>query len=320
MNETATMDQVVEPPAPVLAMSPLPRNLAQALGKAISAAGNVEKTAINEHFKYPYAPAESIIAEGRQALVGADLVMVPVATTLSKGPSDSPGTYLVDRTWMLSHAKSGESTTLAIAWPVVCERGRPLDKALAIALTGALAYLLRDLLLIARVLPSDDMNARIDEEAASTPARKPTEKAEKPTEKAEKPTEKAEKPKTPPKPVEEEAKPQPMGEVLEETVRSYLPDDLARDIEALAPDVDVSMDLFNRVHLFAVKVLNSKTAAVAVWNAVGIQSGQTPKAKHVRLIAHEMGQTLALRALANKEKAERAAKKSETEKTEKKES
>jgi hypothetical protein len=51
-------------------------------------------------------------------------------------------------------------------WPVTLERGRPLDKAVAIASTSSLGYLLRDLLLMARVDPGDEAAARQPEAKA----------------------------------------------------------------------------------------------------------------------------------------------------------
>lgn len=45
------------------------------------------------------------------------------------------------------------------------EKGRPLDKAFATALTTALKYWLRDLLLLPRVVADDDMDTRDDRES-----------------------------------------------------------------------------------------------------------------------------------------------------------
>ncbi len=47
---------------------------------------------------------------------------------------------------------------LSDEWPIVPERGRPLDKAIASAKTSSLGYLLRDLMVAPRVLPGDDMD------------------------------------------------------------------------------------------------------------------------------------------------------------------
>jgi len=65
---------------------------------------------------------------------------------------------------------------VGICWPVVPDRGRPPDKALASALTTSLAYLLRDLLLMPRVDPADDLAGREDRPAqqqAVPPVEKP---------------------------------------------------------------------------------------------------------------------------------------------------
>jgi hypothetical protein len=62
---------------------------------------------------------------------------------------------------MLLHT-SGERMEITIAWPVVPDRGRPLDKAVASAATTSLSYLLRDLLLMPRVDEADDIAGRDD--------------------------------------------------------------------------------------------------------------------------------------------------------------
>ena len=46
--------------------------------------------------------------------------------------------------------------------PIIPDKGRPMDKAVATARTYALGYMLRDLLLLPRVEPSADVDARDD--------------------------------------------------------------------------------------------------------------------------------------------------------------
>lgn len=137
-----------------------------ALAAAAKAAGAVGKGAKNEFHKYKYASAESIYEEGRAALHANGLALVPVASTLGGDPEKG---YVVDLTFELTHAEGG-SMTLHRTWPVVPDRGRPLDKALAAALTTALAYLVRDLLLLPRV--DEEVDRREDRPQEKAPPKR----------------------------------------------------------------------------------------------------------------------------------------------------
>lgn len=118
-----------------------------ALALAGKAAHDVAKDARNEFHRYNYTSAEAIYREVRAALHAHGLALVPVASTLR---GDAEKGYVVDLTFELTHAEGG-SMTLSRSWPVIPDRGRPLDKAVAGALTTALSYLGRDLLLLPRV-------------------------------------------------------------------------------------------------------------------------------------------------------------------------
>ncbi len=133
------------------------------LAKALSAARDkcqpAPKDAENAYHKYSYASAEAVITAANDALVKSDLALIPMIDDVR---TVAPGVTVLDRTWILCHS-SGESLTLKlVAWPIIPDKGRPLDKALAGALTASLSYRLRDLLMIPRVDPGDDISGRDD--------------------------------------------------------------------------------------------------------------------------------------------------------------
>jgi hypothetical protein len=124
-----------------------------ALVKAQIEAKAVCLDAKNDHQKYRYASAESIIEEARSALTLAGLCFFVDSVALDC----STPTPIARVTMTLAH-ESGETLAVAREWPAIEQKGRPLDKALAGALTSGLGYALRDLLL----LPRDDEFARND--------------------------------------------------------------------------------------------------------------------------------------------------------------
>lgn len=145
---------------------------AKALVAAVNACHAVEKSDRNEFHKYNYASADTIIAEGRRALASAGLALIPVKSELNGFQREGPDRFELIRTFALIHS-SGEVTPLQVCWPVTPEKGRPLDKAAAIADTLSLSYLLRDLLLMNRVDPSDDLNTH-DDRPQQQPAKRQT--------------------------------------------------------------------------------------------------------------------------------------------------
>jgi hypothetical protein len=158
----------VNPPSPLAArvsaadVLAVPRGkLAGALARAIAACQSVPKDDRNEYHRYQYASADRIIAEGRKALAAAELALVPMEASLHGSDRSGQDRFELARTFVLIHS-SGESIPLRVVWPVCVEKGRPLDKATAAADTLSLSYLLRDLLLMDRVDPSDDVSHRED--------------------------------------------------------------------------------------------------------------------------------------------------------------
>ena len=130
--------------------------LAAALNKAQGAAGAVSKGSRNNFHKYKYASAEALIEEGRSALHGAGLALVPDSQSIELGTGD--GMAVLKRTYTILHSGGG-MLTMAQEWPVIPEKGRPMDKAVASAVTASLGYFLRDLLLMPRVDPADDLDS-----------------------------------------------------------------------------------------------------------------------------------------------------------------
>lgn len=144
---------------------------AKALAAAIQACHTVEKSSRNDYHKYQYASADTIIEEGRKALTGAGLALIPLEASLNGSEREGADRFELVRTFLLIHS-SGEMTPMRVTWPVVPDKGRPLDKATAAADTSSLSYLLRDLLMMARVDPTDDMNTRDDRQAQAPPPAK----------------------------------------------------------------------------------------------------------------------------------------------------
>lgn len=133
-------------------------NLAASLSTARDRCKPAEKDARNAYHNYTYASAEEIITVANAAMDKTGLALISVNDEMKQAPSG----FVLDRTWILCHS-SGEQVSLRTqGWPVIPDKGRPLDKALAAALTTSLAYRLRDLLQIPRVSPDDDIAGRDD--------------------------------------------------------------------------------------------------------------------------------------------------------------
>ena len=134
-------------------------NLTDALSKARDSCGVAEKKAKNTFHNFNYADADTIISVASQAMQGSGLALISVSDELTVKGTGGMAFYALDRKFILSHS-SGEYVPLEVkGWPVVPEKGRPLDKAFATALTSSLAYKLRDLLQMARG-KEHDMSAR----------------------------------------------------------------------------------------------------------------------------------------------------------------
>ncbi len=122
-------------------------NIAAALLKAQQAIESVKKDATNSFHRYNYTSAEEMIGACRKALHDHGLV----ATRATWGIDKDIGEFgCIVSTMTLMHADSGERIDAPITWPIVPEKGRPMDKAIAASLTSSLSYWLRDLLMLPR--------------------------------------------------------------------------------------------------------------------------------------------------------------------------
>lgn len=145
--------------------------LREALVEAQRIARGVEKTSTNAFHRYNYAGTESIILEAKDAMSVAGLALVPrgarvfsVGTRMepadekNKLPMREAPQFFLAKKWTLVHRGGGELDLEEQVWPVVPEKGRPLDKAFAAADTAALGYLLRSVLMLARVEEGTDLD------------------------------------------------------------------------------------------------------------------------------------------------------------------
>lgn len=131
-----------------------------ALAKAQGMAKLVEKDARNQFHKYNYASAEAMITEAKAALSACDLAVIP-SELIAQEPmpleAESGAKAVLIAEWFVVHSGGGRHV-VHCRWPVIPEKGRPLDKALAAARTASLGYLLRDLLQLPRVEEGTDLD------------------------------------------------------------------------------------------------------------------------------------------------------------------
>lgn len=147
-------------------------HLSQALSNARDKCKMATKGSRNEFHKYNYASADEVILTAKEALESSGLAIIPQLQEMTVLGSGNAVMYALNRIIFLSHS-SGEFVPIELrGWPVVPERGKPLDKAFATALTGSFAYMLRDLLQMPRG-DDADMNHRNDAPPPAKPAAKP---------------------------------------------------------------------------------------------------------------------------------------------------
>lgn len=191
-NELAEIDRDVvlvqaerRPPMPVTEDRPLAvaQHACPKLSEALALARDRCKAAVkgnrNTHHNFDYASADEVIAVARAAMAESGIAIIPQKHKLTVEGHDKFAFHSLERVFVLSHS-SGEFTVIELNWPVIPGTGRPLDKALATALTSSLAYWLRDLLQMPRG-DDTDMSARDDTKAKAapkpTPAPAPAEKS-----------------------------------------------------------------------------------------------------------------------------------------------
>lgn len=169
--------------------------LAAALVLAQMESRGVHKDKKNEFHRYNYVSTEALIMEAQGCLHAHGLALHPGGSQLvtitasgsavvpqEKGQAFDAQPYTVlilRRTWHLTHA-GGEVLEWSQDWPIVPERGRPLDKATAAADTASLGYTLRDLLLLARVEKGTDLDDDSRDDGRRDPAPPPRSAAKPP--------------------------------------------------------------------------------------------------------------------------------------------
>ena len=155
-----------------------------AMIEAQAEARQIEKDAKNSFHRYNYVSAEAMIHEGKVLFAKHGLALIPVSSSLSQScpptaavlssndeewGKNSRSAATLQSSWLLVH-KGGGQLQMSTSWPVVPEKGRPLDKAVAAARTASLSYLLRDILQIPRVEEGTDLDSEDrDREARPTP-------------------------------------------------------------------------------------------------------------------------------------------------------
>lgn len=152
-------------------------SLSKALALARDRCKSAAKDSRNSYYNYDYASADGVIQTAREAMAGLELALIPVCEELTTLQGGNQTFFSLNRLLVLSHS-SGESVPLEIrGWPVIPEKGRPLDKAYAAALSSSLSYKLRDLLQMPRGI-EEDISARDDRQTPplghAAPAPAPT--------------------------------------------------------------------------------------------------------------------------------------------------
>ena len=132
-------------------------SLSDGLLVAQGAISGVSKDARNTFHKYAYTSAEGMIGACRDALQRGGVVARRTGWEIV-----GDGLYVQSRL-LVCHGWTGESAESVVVWPIVVEKGRPVDKAVASALTTSLSYWLRDLLCLPREDETGHMDGRNDD-------------------------------------------------------------------------------------------------------------------------------------------------------------
>lgn len=116
---------------------------------------HAEKDGRNAYANYNYASAEEVIRTAKEALSAHGLGLFrltygyTVPTQIEHAVLGLRDVYRAVTRWRVFHV-SGQWLEIETTWPFMEEKGRPIDKAYAAALTESLAYFLRDLVQIPR--------------------------------------------------------------------------------------------------------------------------------------------------------------------------
>ena len=152
-----------------------PTKLDEALLAAQQAIGAIGKDGHNDFSNYDYVTAETMITRSREVLLEQGIVLTAGNVELIPFRDDA---LIVRQTMNLMFAAdlNADKQLSAITrdWPAVAQKGRPIDKAVAGALTAGLSYMLRDLLLVPR---GDEPGTGMDDPARDKVTQKPAPKA-----------------------------------------------------------------------------------------------------------------------------------------------
>jgi len=133
-------------------------NLDTALLKAQASVIGVSKDAKNTFHKYEYTSCESMFREARGLLNSAGLTARRAGWRLRF----KHGVCSIRCRMILTHGGSGQIRESTFDFPVIPDKGRPLDKAVSAALSTSLSYWLRDLLCMDRGLEPETVDNRDD--------------------------------------------------------------------------------------------------------------------------------------------------------------
>ena len=131
----------------------------------------VPRDANNSFHGYSYTSAEAMMGAVRSVLLAEGLVLSETGTEIIILGDRVAGVRVG---FSLRHVESGESREWSRDFPVVPEKGRPMDKAFASALTTGLNYALRGLLLVPRVDAGEDMDHDSRDRGSARTARGPS--------------------------------------------------------------------------------------------------------------------------------------------------
>ena len=126
----------------------------------------VGKDAKNAFQNYDYVSAEAIVMASRLALNAHGLTLDREYTIIDPQAVE-PLCPILHSTFVLRHGETGSELVRTTLWYILEGKGRPIDKALAGALTSSLAYFLRDLLLIPKKEEAESLDRRDDRDAPS---------------------------------------------------------------------------------------------------------------------------------------------------------
>lgn len=135
-----------------------PSEIALGLWHAQQQLKAVRKASENKFHGYKYAGAEDVITSSRSVLHEQGLIVMRDSAQLDVREGGKSAVLL--STFIVA-SKCGQAMVHDQSFPVVPGNGRPMDKAVAAAMTTSMSYFLRDLLMIPRV-DGEEVDVRDD--------------------------------------------------------------------------------------------------------------------------------------------------------------